>query len=175
MMDALDLRNDAVDIQKLLTKAVKDYAAKHADKKTAKKHLAVTRIDVIFSLGDSESTPWVHVHFDTKPGGEPDGNPSHPDFAKLKRPGWLPTVQVVCEGEKAPVILTSGKQQKCDDDKLTETIGKFLVEMLQTANKEGVFAELPRGERCEFGVEDPTSGSFGWPNYEDRGKKNLVK
>jgi hypothetical protein len=174
-MDAIDLRNDAIDLQKLLVKAVKDYAAKHADKKTAKKYPPVTRLDLVFSLGDSESTPWVHVHLDTKPSGEPDGDPTHPDFAKLKRPGWLAAVKTVCEGEKAAVILASGKSRKCDDEKLTETIGKFLVEQLQTANKEGLLEKLPRGNRCELGVEDPTTGAFGWPNYEDRGKKNLVK
>ena len=55
-----------------------------------------------------------------------------------------------------------------------ETIGKFLVDSLLEARANGVFADLPKADRCELGVEDPTTGAFGWPVYEDRGKKNLV-
>ena len=57
---------------------------------------------------------------------------------------------------------------------LTETIGKFLVDLLREARTSGVFASLPKADRCELGVEDPTTGEFGWPAYAARGKKNLV-
>ena len=66
---AVDFRRDAVSIRTLLKDAVRDYCAKN--------HPAVTRIDLAFSLGDGESTPWVHLHFDTKAGGEPDGDPTY--------------------------------------------------------------------------------------------------
>ena len=46
--------------------------------------------------------------------------------------------------------------------------------MLLEAREKGVFNDLPRADRCELGVEDPTTGEFGWPRYEDRGKKNLA-
>jgi hypothetical protein len=39
----------------------------------------------------------------------------------------------------------------------------------------GIFAGLPKSQRCELGVEDPTTGEFEWPNYEDRGKENLAE
>ena len=38
----------------------------------------------------------------------------------------------------------------------------------------GIFVKLPKAQRCELGVEDPTTGEFGWPSYDDRGKENLV-
>lgn len=158
-----------------LAKAVGNYAAKHKAPGTAKKHLAVSRIDLIFSLGDSESIPWVHLNIDTKAGSEPDGAPTHPDFAKLPRKAWLPAVQAVCEGETIILVMPDGKSRKCDDATLTEMIGKFLVAMLLEARDKGVFADLPKADRCELGVEDPTTGEFGWPAYEQRGKKNLVK
>ncbi|MGE3809378.1 MAG: hypothetical protein AB7K24_32340 [Gemmataceae bacterium] len=174
-MKDIDLRKDAVDVQEMIAAAVRKYVARHKAKATAKKHPPVSRIDLIYSLGDSESTPWVHLHFDTKPGSEPDGDPTHPDFGKLARKGWLPAVQAVCDGEKVSVIQPNGKTKKCDDGQLTEVIGKFLVAMLLEARIRGVFADLPRATRCELGVEDPTTGEFGWPSYEDRGKRNLVK
>jgi hypothetical protein len=171
----IDLRNDAADVQGMLAEAVGKYAAKHKASATAKKHPPVSRIDLVFSLGDSESTPWVHLHFDTKSGSEPDGDPTHPDFAKLPRKGWLPAVQAVCEEETISVVKPDGKSRKCDDAALTETIGKFLVDMLLEARDKGVLAKLPKADRCEMGVEDPTTGEFGWPAYEQRGKKNLIK
>jgi hypothetical protein len=170
----IDLRKDGKDVQQLLKEAVRKYIAKHKATKTAKSHPPIGRIDLGFSLGDSESTPWVHLHFDTKPGSEPDGSPTHPDFAKLARKAWLPAVQAVCDGEKVAVVQMDGKTRKCGDADLTQTIGKFLVSILLDSKATGLFADLPRADRCELGVEDPTTGAFGWPRYEDRGKKNLV-
>jgi hypothetical protein len=174
-MVTIDLRKDAADVQGMLAEAARNYAAKHKAAATANKHPPVSRIDLIFSLGDSESTPWVHLHFDTKPGSEPDGAPTHPDFAKLTREDWLPAVQAVCEEETVSLVQQDGKSKKCDDAALTEAIGKFLVEMLLAARDTGVFTDLPKADRCELGVEDPTTGEFGWPGYDNRGKENLVK
>ncbi len=173
-MVTIDLRKDAVDVQEMLTDAVNEYAAKHKAAATAKTHPPVTRVDLIYSLGDSESTPWVHLHFDTKPGSEPDGDPTHPDFARRTREEWLPAVQAVCDEEEVNVVKPDGKTRKCGDAELGETIGDFLVAMLLEARANGVFASLPKGDRCELGVED-SSGEFGWPAYDDRGKENLVK
>jgi len=173
-MVSIDLRKDAIDVQKMLKKAVRKYVMKHLGERAAKKYPPVTRIDLTFSLGDSESIPWLNLNIDTKPGSEPDGDPTHPDFAALFRTGWLPAAIAVCHEKEVKVIGTEGKAILCDDAKLTETIGKFLVECLLAARKEGLFADLPKNQRCELGVEDPTTGEFGWPAYENRGKKNLV-
>jgi hypothetical protein len=162
-MVTIDMRQCADDFRRMLTDAVQRYHA-----------APVTRIDLAFSLGDSESIPWVHLHLDTKPGSEPDGDPSHPDFGKLSRPDWLPAVQAVCEEETVDVIGLDGESHSCDEVELSTQIGEFLVSVLLNARAEGVFAALPRAERCELGVEDPTTGDFGWPNYEDRGQENLV-
>jgi hypothetical protein len=165
-MVTIDLQKDAESVQKMLAKAVKQYIAKYKASATAKKHPPVTRIDLVFSLGDGESTPWVHLHFDTKPGSEPDGDPTHPDFAKLTREGWRGALLAVY-GEKVNVVRHDGST-------LCEMIGNFLVAMLLEGRSNGVFADLPKTDRCELGVEDPTTGAFGWPIYEERGKKNLV-
>jgi hypothetical protein len=83
------------DVQRMLAEAVRKYAAKHKVAGSATRHPPITRIDLVFSFGDSESTPWVHLHFDTKPGSEPDGDPTHPDFVKMTRDEWLPAVQAM--------------------------------------------------------------------------------
>src|SRR2546423_13014300 len=159
----------------MLVDAVRKYVVKHKAPRTAKKHPPVSRIDLIFSLADGEATPWVHLHFDTKPGSKPDGDPTHPDFAELERPSWLPATKAVCEDKKVSVTLQNGKTKKCGDAELTEAIGTFLVDMLMAARANNVFASLPKGDRCELGVEDPMTGEFGWPAYQDRGKQNLVQ
>jgi hypothetical protein len=86
----------------MLTDAFRDYSARHVAAGTAKKHPPVTRVDLSYSLSDSESTPWVHVNIDTKPGGEPDGNPTHPDFGQLERESWLPAVSPFAMGRRLP-------------------------------------------------------------------------
>lgn len=173
-MITLDFREDAAELQAMLKDAVRKYVGKSKAKGTAKKHPPVSRIDLSFSLGDSEATPWVHLHFDTKPGSDPDGSPTHPDFAKLRRKSWLAAVQATCEDESVKVIGLAGKARKCAGDALVEAVGSFLVAMLLDARATGVFEELPKTKRCELGVEDPCSGAFGWPAYEQRGKENLV-
>jgi hypothetical protein len=175
LMVLIDLRRDATDIQSMLADAVKRYATKHLSARTAKNHPPVTRIDLVFSLGDSQSTPWVHLHFDTEPGSKPDGSPTHPDFGKLPRELWLPAVQAVSKGAMASVVTHDGKSKRCDDAALTEVIGTLLVALLLKSRDDGLFSNLPKGDRCELGVEDPTTGAFGWPTYEQRGRENLVR
>jgi len=173
-MVTVDLRQDALVVRTLLKDAVRDYSTRHLAPSTAEKHPVVTRIDLVFSLGDNESTPWVHLHLDTKAGGDPDGDPSHPDFVRLDRQSWLPAVQAVCNEEHVAVLKLDGKTQKCDSGEFGQQIGAFLVSVLLDARAAGIFAGLPKAQRCELGVEDPTTGEFGWPNYEDRGKDNLA-
>jgi len=174
-MVTVDLRPEAVAVGALLMDAVREYSENHGATSTAKQHPAVSRIDLAFSLGDSESTPWVHVNFDAKAGGEPDGTPMHPDFARLDCESWLPVVQAVCNDERVTVIRLNGEIEECGAGELARQIGKFLVKVLLDARAAGMFAGLPKSHRCELGVEDPTTGEFGWPHYDDRGKENLVE
>jgi hypothetical protein len=170
---AIDLRKDAIDFRELLAKAVKKYATRSRNSKTAKKYPPVTRIDFTYSLGDSESTPWAYLHLGTDPKCEPCGQWSHPDFAHLDREAWLPSAKSVSDGKTVPVTLMNGKTQKCGYEQLVQAIGEFLVSILIAARDDGVLKDLPKGKRCELGVEE-MEGAFGWPAYDDRGKENLV-
>ena len=47
--------------------------------------------------------------------------------------------------------------------------------MLQDARAAGIFAALPKAQRCELGVEDPTTGEFRMAKLRRAdGKENLV-
>lgn len=168
----LDLRPDTTAICRLIEKAVKKYARLHH--KDPDSNPPASRFDIIYSLGDSHSTPWIIVNVDTKPGSEPDGDPTHPNFAELYRQKWLPAVQAAFDDQKVPVTLPNGRVLKCNSDKLDNAIGKLLVAQVLAARDEGVFEGLPRLSRCELGVQNPTTFDFGWPNYRDRGKRNLA-
>jgi hypothetical protein len=170
----IDLRKASAAIQGMLKAAVEKYAAKHSAKRSARKHTPVTLIELIFSLGDGQVAPWFHLCFDNKPNGYAGGSYSHPDFAKLQFRDWLPAVQAACNGGKAAVIAMDGVKRTRQWDGLLRDVGDFLVSSLLLARKEGVFAALPRAKVCHLGVEDPTTGSFGWPAFADRGKRDLV-
>lgn len=170
----VDLRKDAIKFREMLARAVTMYASKHADARAGKKHPPVTRIALIYLLGDGQSTPSVHMCLDSRPNSEPDGEYSHYDFARVTRSGWLGAVQLMCNGDNVPVSLLDGTTRECVDDEFEKLVGEFLVSVLVSVRDEGVFAELPRGKRCELEVEEGMNGTFGWPHYEDRGKENLL-
>lgn len=173
-MISLDLRKDVQDLREMLSEAVRSYKTLSGASETAESYPPVTGIDLVFSLGDGESTPWVHLHLDTKPGSEPDGDPTHPDFGKLPREGWLPAFRAVCDGEEVAVTESNRNPRIYGDAGLSNAIGEFLVSTLLIAREDGLFNDLPRADRCELGVEDPTTGEFGWPRYEERGQENLL-
>lgn len=171
----IDLRDDALAVRRMLEKAVRRYAPLRAQRRSAKRYLLLTRIDMIYSLGDTQASPWISLCLDTSADAEPGDDYTHANFAMLKRKHWLPAVKAVCEGRKADLVATDGKSQKVGDAALGRAIGKFLVASLLAAREDGVFSSLPLAKRCMLGVEDPTTGEFGWPSYKDRGKDNLAE
>jgi hypothetical protein len=162
----IDLWKDVGDLRRLLDEAVRRYVALHQAAESAASRRKVTRLDLVFSLGNGKSSPWVHLHLDTRPGAKPDGPPTHPDFAVLLRENWLPAVDAVCHDREVVIQQNDDESRTCDKAALTEAIGGFLVAMLLNARDDGVFADLPRVERCEMGVKEATTGGFEWPRYE---------
>jgi hypothetical protein len=172
---SIDLRKDAVAVRQMLERAFAKYAARHAAHKSKKRFQPVTRIDLHFSLADGYATPWIALCLDCNADAGPGDSYAHPNFAMLYRKGWLPAVQTVCDGRKIEVTTGEGNKEKLGDARLTRAIGAFLVSALLKARDDGVFSALPLAERCMLGVEDPTTGAFGWPIYKDRGKDNLAE
>jgi hypothetical protein len=138
-------------------------------------HPPVTRVDFVFTLGDGTSIPYVCLHLDTKEGSEPDGNPTHQMYDYAERPEWGSAIRYLVEtkGNKWPVVLTNGQALSCTAEEFVEQVGQMMVDILKSARDQSLFKDLPKGGKCEFGVED-FGGGFGWPRYEDRGKENLA-
>lgn len=170
----LNLVEATHDVRNLLSEAVKNYAIKNAHPDTACDYPPVGRIEITFSLGDGESIPWVNLCFDTRTTSDPDGEYSHPDFACLECHSWCPSVHRALNGHRVAVILPDGTEKRCNSSQLLKIVGNALVSCLLSARSDGIFENLPRNGRCELGVEEPATGEFGWPVYEDRGKENLV-
>jgi hypothetical protein len=51
--------------------------------------------------------------------------------------------------------------------------GDLLKSVLLKARADGILKSLPTAKECHMGVEE-LDGRYGWPNYEDRGKNDLV-
>lgn len=167
----LDLRKDVADVVASLAKAVRQFAAKQA-----KSAGPVSGIGLGFFPFEN---PEIIIQFDTRPTFEPDGNWSHPEFARLKRARWAKFVDACADaGGKGVVIDTNGNRHEIaeveKEERFVGWLGEALVAALKAARTAGVFNQLKKAARCEFGVEEAGDGEFGWPRYEDRGDENLV-
>lgn len=167
----LDLREDVADTVAALGKAVEKFSGQQ--KKSAE---PVSGIGLGFFVYEN---PEIFFSFDTRLKFEPNGDWTHPEFARLKRARWDKFVEA-CEGAegKGVVIDAQGNQHEIaeisSEKNLTEWIGNALVTALKTARDTGVFQSLKIATRCELGVEEAGNGEYGWPHYEDRGKENLI-
>jgi hypothetical protein len=169
------LRKDAALFRLILNRCVIRYSGGHETGVARPFHPLVTRIDFVYSLGDGTAPPWVRLSLDTKPGSEPDGDPTHPLFDYVEHSEWGMAVRDLfwSEGRRMPLILTTGELSDCDAREFECLIGDLLGDALKTARDQKVFERLPKAERCEMGVEQ-FGGGYGWPAYKDRGAENLV-
>jgi hypothetical protein len=125
----------------------------------------------------------VTIAFDTRKDAEPDGNWGeyiHIKGHTLNRPKWTKAYEF-SKKHTVTFVLLDGSERKIDRgldgfdtyDDFGDVIGEVLKSVLISARDDGLFDDLPKGDRCELGVEE-AEGSYGWPYYEDRGKENLV-
>lgn len=172
----IDFRRDAALFREVLRRCATRYSVAHGCSAGRPYHPPLTRIDFVYSVGDGTSTPWVRLDLDTKPGGEPDGAPTHPMFDWIEHPEWGIAIRylVESEGNRMSVILPSGELSECDDSRFEEIIGDLLVRSLKEARDQGVLAKLPKAPRRELGVEQFGDGN-GWPPYDERGLENLAE
>jgi hypothetical protein len=167
----LDLREDVADTVSAIKNAVKKFSGAQI-----KSGGAVSGIGLGFFPFEN---PEIFIRFDTRPVFEPDGEWTHPEFARLKRARWGKFVES-CEdaGGKGAVIDANGDRYEIaeieSEERFVGWLGEALVAALKTSRNAGVFKPLKKAARCELGVEEAADGAFGWPRYENRGKENLV-
>lgn len=125
---------------------------------------------------------WFCVFFDESEDAEPDGSWTMKiEENSIQMPLWFEAFDV-CEDE---AILFSEDGEEFEVDFSTteysaspeELFGNVLGETIRGAflelKEEGITDKLNKAEDCEFGIEE-LSGWYGWPEYEDRKKENLV-
>ena len=161
----IDLRNDAETIRVLLKSRVSAFLSIHG---------TVSRIEVGYSF---EQNGFVSVHFDTRENAKPDGSwAQNIEGNSVECPHWPAAFEAI-EGGEVAFVLADGKQLSLaadtDSEQLAAIIGMVVKKTLLDARDNGVFASLPKAQRCELAAEE-LEGRYGWPDYEDRGTENLV-
>jgi hypothetical protein len=122
-----------------------------------------------------EQAGWAVLVFDKRPDAEPDGEWTLSiDGNDLARPHWL---KAASANGRRPVTLVrldgTESELPVDSPDLVTSIGDMLKTVLVMVRGNGVFSSLPKAPGCELGVEH-FNGEYGWPEYDDRGKENLV-
>ena len=165
----IDIREELPELMAYVRRRVDEHVAKVA----TKRQRPVKMIEFGFELGQDN---WVVLVFDTRQDAEPDGEWSRGiNKILLRRPKW-PIWHKLPDDAKVFFIDLSGKKIDVSDDgdeDACDVVGEALKQVLLTARDQGVFNKLPKADRCELGIEH-LEGCYGWPDYEDRGKENLV-
>lgn len=171
-LTVIDMREEVPELMDYVRRRVGEHVANAA-------RLGLPPVKMIefgFELGQAN---WVALVFDTRPDAEPDGEwSSEIDDILLERPKW-PIWHKLRKNDRVQFVDLSGKtvdateELEDPDETLCGIVGEALKHVLLTARDQGVFANLPKAERCELGVEN-LEGYYGWPDYEDRGKENLM-
>lgn len=165
----IDIREDLPRFRQYLQRRLTQHLA------GPEKASPVYRIDFGFEFGQSN---WVALVFDTREDAEPDGEWANmideADF--LQNPRW-PIWHELPEEEQVSFINLGGQTidvMSDPDNLICAIVGEALKHTLITARDEGLFQSLPKAKKCELGVEN-LEGYYGWPDYADRGKENLVR
>jgi hypothetical protein len=167
----IDIRKDVPDFLAYIKKRVAQHLAATKKQKRPK---PVSMIEFGFEFGQGNE---LWLVFDTRPNAQPDGEwTGQIDRIKgLKRPKWPLWVDLP-DGEDVFFIDLKGKKvnvMRNPDEKICTIVGEAMKHALLTARDQGMFGPLLMAEGCELGVEN-MEGYYGWPKYEDRGKKNLA-
>ncbi len=56
----------------------------------------------------------------------------------------------------------------------SEVIEQLIKDTFFELRVSGAFETLPKTKKCDFGIES-VCGCYGWPDWDDRGKENLLE
>ncbi len=167
----LDLRRDYDEISAYLANLVQGFNPK--DNYGPGDPGPIKMIEVGFEYSQAG---WVVVVFDTRPDASPDGEWTmfiEDNAALLDRPEWQKAGEANIEEAITVVQLDGSETIVPAATELAELLGELLKTILWKCREDGLFALLPKVAKCEFGIEH-FGGAYGWPEYEERGKENLV-
>jgi hypothetical protein len=154
---ALDLQQDAADVYAF----VADHAAAFTPKGDHGPGDSGP-VKMIYGGFEFEQEGWFALVFDRRPDAAHDGEwTAHLEGNMLDRPEWAAAWEL---NQSEPISIRGADGVDLDLPAETDfgpLIGRMLVEVLQRAEQDGLFANLPRGDELELGLED-FNGSLGW-------------
>ena len=112
----------------------------------------------------------VRLYLDTHPKGEPSSGSSEIfDLMELEFADWVEACHA-----NVSLVKYGGNQKTVDDEEqLCEAVGLFLLEIILALRDEGILSKLPCAQKCYIGVST-YDGVWGWPDWNDRGKNDMV-
>ena len=126
---------------------------------------------------------WIFIHADERDEHERDGEwtaaideDNYIDFEH-----WVEAVEARFEGESFTVMCVDGSsfvvsaegEEEADEDPFVVAIGKMILSVLMQAKQDRVFTSLEKFGAVQLDIED-FNGGWGWPEYDELGKVNLV-
>jgi hypothetical protein len=153
----LDLRKDSTEIYEYVVARASSYQpSTHPGPGESEP------IKMIYAGYEFDQRGWFALIFDRRPDAAHDGEwTGYLDGNMLERPSW--TVARERNDERPIQVRTVDGSTKAfpPGTEFGPLIGRMLVEVLQRAEREGVFSRLPRANELELGLEE-FNGSLGW-------------
>ena len=141
----LDLKKDAAAVYSYVVSCVSKYTPR-SDRGPG----GDGAIHMIYGGYEFDQTGWFALIFDRRPDAGHDGEwTCYLDENMLERPHWVKAAALSVEGFSQP-------------------LGEMLVDVLQRAERDGVFAKLPLAAGYRMGIEE-FNGSFGWDSQTGYG------
>ncbi|MBK9580173.1 MAG: hypothetical protein IPK50_14545 [Fibrobacterota bacterium] len=105
---------------------------------------------------DIDQSKLLCVYFNTRPKAGPDGL-------------WTTNLKGNSKNISKWKMFEDG-----DYDELVPLVGELIKECLLELRAEGAFELIHSARNADFGIEH-MMGDYGWPDYEDRKKENLLR
>jgi hypothetical protein len=160
----LDLQQDAADVYAYVASRVTAYSP-DGDRGPGGSGL----VKMVYAGYEFDQAGWFALVFDRRPDAGHDGEWTlylHGNM--LSRPGWLKARE---RNEAWPIEVRreDGSVRKMPPrSEFSQLLGQMLVGVLQRAERDGLFACLPRAAGFWLGLEE-FNGSLGWDSHRGYG------
>ncbi len=126
-------------------------------------------VRMVYAGYNFDQSGWFALVFDRRPDAGHDGEWTlYLDGNMLDRPGWVTARE---RNEEQPIRVRGEEglvRELPAGSEFGPLIGRMLVGVLQLAERDGVFARLPRADEFKLGLEE-FNGSLGWDSQTGYG------
>lgn len=146
----MNLRKEAEVVYAYIVSRVSAYSSKSAQGPGS----GDNPVKMVYAGYEFDQSGWFALVFDRRPDAAHDGEwTSYLDGNMLERLKWVASSLI------RELLRGSGFGQR---------LGRMLVGVLERAERDGVFARLPRADGFRFGLEE-FNGSLGWDSQTGYG------